>query len=246
MMMATRQVSGREPPRTGVMAVTPKMEAIARFARLQLKHPMSRVVLHALLDNPEFVERITFVNNRDFLSNTMIVSELGSDRIGFELELGACQREEVTIVNGHLVRQVHRTSSVRVHDPVEALARLSQFQSRLYVTFCFAGDPPAWYEAVVEPNPALPLPAETKETMDQVLDEIVQEQIDLALLAILLRDEIDQALARGDRETFAARVPLYREIVHRCLWELLGSARRPAGTGKPSTGGRNLPAASEL
>lgn len=202
------------------MAVTPKMEAIARFARLPLKQPMSKVVLQALLDNPAFVERITFVANREFLSNTMTVSELGSDGVGFELELGACQREEVSIVNGHLVRQMHRTSSVRVHDPVEALARLSRFQSRLYVTFCFAGDPPAWYQAVVEPNPALPPRSETKENLEQVLDEIVREQIDLALLAILLRDEIEDALARGDREAFATRVPLYREVVNRCLWDL--------------------------
>ncbi|HEY8496509.1 MAG TPA: YpiB family protein [Limnochordales bacterium] len=202
------------------MAVTPKLEAIARFSRLQLKQPLSRVVLNALLDNPEFVERITFVANRDFLSNTMVVSELGSDAVGFELELGACQREEVSIVNGHLVRQVHRTSSVRLHDPVEALTRLSHFQSRLYVTFCFAGDPPPWYAAVVEPNPALPPDAETKESLEQVLDEIVREQIDLALLAVVLRDEIEQALAKGDRATFAARVPLYREVVNRCLWDL--------------------------
>jgi len=202
------------------MAVTPKMEAIARFARLPLKQPMSKVVLQALLDNPAFVERITFVANREFLSNTMTVSELGSDGVGFELELGACQREEVSIVNGHLVRQMHRTSSVRVHDPVEALARLSRFQSRLYVTFCFAGDPPAWYQAVVEPNPALLSRSETKENLEQVLDEIVREQIDLALLAILLRDEIEDALARGDREAFATRVPLYREVVNRCLWDL--------------------------
>lgn len=220
MMMAIRTLPGWEPPLTGVMAVTPKMEAIARFARLQLKDPMSKVVLQALLDNPALVERITFVASRDFLSNTMTVSELGSDGVGFELELGACQREEVTIVNGHLVRQVHRTSTVRLRDPLEALAKLSQFQSRLYVTFCFAGEPPAWYQAVVEPNPALPLHAETKESVDQVLDEIVREQIDLALLAILLRDEIDQALAQRDRDTFCARVPLYREVVNRCLWEL--------------------------
>ncbi|OUM98229.1 MAG: hypothetical protein BAA04_07115 [Firmicutes bacterium ZCTH02-B6] len=202
------------------MAVTPKLEAIARFSRLQLKQPLSRVVLNALLDNPEFVERITFVNNRDFLSNTMVVSEHGSEGVGFELELGACQREEVSIVNGHLVRHVHRTSSARVHDPLEALARLSQFQSRLYVTFCFAGEPPPWYVAVVEPNPALPPDAETKESLEQVFDEIVREQIDLALLAIVLRDEIEQALMKGDRATFAARVPVYREIVARCLWDL--------------------------
>ncbi len=212
--------AGLDPEQTGVMAMTPKLEAIARFAELPLKQPMSKLVLNALLDNPAFVDRITFVASREFLPNTMVVSEEGSDGIGFELELGACQREEVTIVNGRLVRHTHRTSTVRLHDPVEALTRLGQVQTRLYVTFCFVGSPPPWYVAVVEPNPALAPEAGTKESLEQVLDEIVREQIDLAVLAILLRDEIDQALADGDRRTFAARAPVYRELVNRCLWDL--------------------------
>ncbi|MBO8141966.1 MAG: YpiB family protein [Firmicutes bacterium] len=219
MMVSNRRLRDEDPQLAGVMAVTSKMEAIARFARLPLKVPVSKVILQALLDDPEFVNRITFVANREFLANTMVVSEQGSDRVGFELELGACQREEVSIVNGRLVRQVHRSSSLRLHDPLEALQALREFRSRLYVMFCFAGEPPAWYRAVVEPNPALAPQSEAKESVDQLLDEIIREQIDLALLAIVLHEEIDQALARRDEAAFSRRVALYREVVNRCLWE---------------------------
>lgn len=202
------------------MAMTPKMEAIARFARLKLKQPLSKIVLQSILERPHFIERVTFVQDREFLANTLLISEYGSDRIGFELELGARQREEVSIVNGHLVRHIHRTSSMRVHDPAAALAPLADFKERLYVMFCFAGEPPAWYLDVVEPNPALSPPSDGKETVAQLLDDIVAQQIDLALLAILLRDEIDHALARRDRDTFLEKAKLYRAVVERCLWQL--------------------------
>lgn len=200
--------------------MTPKMEAIARFLRLRLKQPLSKIVLQTMLERPAFVERITFVDEREFLPNTMIVSEYGSDRIGFELELGARQREQVSIVNGHLVRQIHRTSSVRIHDPAAALRALDELKGRLYVTFCFAQAVPKWYTEVVEPNPALPPPIEGKQSLAELLDDIVSQQVDLALLAILLRDEIEQALDRGDRATFKEKARLYRAVVSRCLWEL--------------------------
>lgn len=200
--------------------MTPKMEAIARFARLRLKQPLSKIVLQAILEKPSFIERLTFVEDREFLANTLLISEHGSDRVGFELELGARQLEQVNIVNGHLVRQVHRTSSVRIHDPAAALGALAEFKGRLYVSFCFANDPPPWYVNVIEPNPALPPPPDGKETLAHLLDDIVRQQIDLALLAILLRNEIDQALDRRDRQAFAERAKVYRAVVSRCLWQL--------------------------
>src|SRR5690625_5295925 len=184
----------------GMMAMTPKMEAIARFARLELKHPMSKVVLQSILEQPEFVERVTFVESREFLADTLLISERGSDGPGFELELGVRPREEVTMVNGNLVRQVRRTSSVNIHDPVEAVAALHDFKGRLYVTFCFAGRSPAWYDAVIEPNPAVVSRTLSKESIDQLFDDIVGHQIDMVLLAISLREEIDDAL-RSEEHT---------------------------------------------
>lgn len=202
------------------MAVTRKTEAIARFLRLRLKQPLSKIVLQTILERPAFVEKVTFVEEREFLPNTLIVSEFGSDRIGFELELGARQREQVSIVNGHLVRQVHRTSSMRIHDPAAALRALDELKGRLYILLCFADAPPAWYAQAVEPHPALPPPPEGKQSLADLLDDIVRQQIDLALLAILLRDEIEQALARRDRTAFAEKARVYRAVVNRCLWEL--------------------------
>ncbi|MFS8523439.1 MAG: IDEAL domain-containing protein [Limnochordales bacterium] len=202
------------------MAMTPKMEAIARFARMQLKHPMSKVVLHALLESPDRVERLTFVDTRDFLADTLVIAERGSDGPGFELELGATQREEVTIVNGNLVRHVRRTSSVNIQDPVEALAALRDFKGRLYVMFCFAGPPPVWYEAVVEPNPAVVSQTLSKESITELFDDIVRHQVDLLVLAVTLRQDIDDALARRDRAAFEKLAPVYREVVNRCvLWD---------------------------
>lgn len=195
------------------------MEAMARFSRLQLKQPRSVLVLRALLTEPQLAHRITFVADRDFLDNTLLISEHGSDSPGFELELGARQREEVSIVNGHLVREVRRTSWLRTDEPTEALRPLRRFKGRLYVTFCFATSPPAWYESVLEPHPALPPRIDPPNTTPDVLQHIVREQIDLALLAILIGAEIDDALARGDRSAFARHVPVYREIVNRCLWQ---------------------------
>jgi len=196
--------------------MTPKMEAIARFSRRALKHPRSKVVLQTFLEQPGWEERLTFVDSRDFLADTLVIAEQGSDGPGFELELGASQREEVTIVNGHLVREVRRISSVTVHDPVEALAALRHFKGRLYVMFTFAGPVPAWYEAVVEPNPAVTSHALEREHVSRLFDEFVAQQIDLLLLAVSLRQEIDDALQRRDRATFARLAPIYREVVSRC------------------------------
>ncbi|HEX6971595.1 MAG TPA: hypothetical protein VF234_05210, partial [Limnochordia bacterium] len=155
--------------------------------------------------------------------NTMLVSELGSPRAGFELELGVRQREEVTIVNGQLVRQTRRDRTLCVTEPLEAIGYLRDFKGKLYVLFAFASSIPPWYEAVCEQNPALPVRTEAKESakrsIERMMEEITREQIDLAIHAILLRDRIEQALLRRDRDDFQASVPLYREILQRCLWE---------------------------
>ena len=100
--------------------------------------------------------------------------------------MGARQREEVNIVNGNFVRQVRRTSSVNIQDPAEALEAFREFKGRLVRHFCFAGPTPAWYEAVVEPNPAVVSQTLSKESIDQLFDDIVSHQIDMLLLAVSL------------------------------------------------------------
>lgn len=197
-----------------------KQEAIYRFSKATLKHPMSKYLLQFLLEETDLVERITFVSNREFLPNTMLISEAGASDVGFELELGAHQREEVSIVNGQLVRQTRRSSSLCINEPMDALRPLKEFRGRLYVMFAFAGETPDWYQAVAEPNPALPLKAEARQTIEDTMDEILREQIDLALLAILLRNEVDCALATRDRDAFFRWVRLYKEVLQRLLWDL--------------------------
>src|SRR5690606_10166469 len=179
-----------------------KAEASLQFSRARLKHPMSKYLLQFLAESKDLLSRITFVQSREFLPNTMLVSELGSPRVGFELELGAYQREEVSIVNGRLVRHTRRDCSLVITDPLEAIKPLQQFRGRLYVVFSFAGPTPAWYEEIVEPNPALPMRPDAKESIEAMIEEIVREQVDLVLLAVSLRQEIEEALAARDRERF--------------------------------------------
>lgn len=197
-----------------------KAEALLQFSRAPLKHPMSKYLLQFLAENKELLPRLTFVQSREFLPNTMLISELGSPRVGFELELGAHQREEVSIVNGRLVRHTRRDCSLCINEPMEAIKPLQQFRGRLYVVFSFAGPTPAWYEKIVEPNPALPMRPDAKESIEAMIEEIVREQVDLVLLTISLREQIDAALAARDRETFERIAPLYLEVSRRCLWDL--------------------------
>lgn len=194
-------------------------EALLHFSRAPLKHPMSKFLLRFLAERHDLATRITFVQSREFLTNTMLISELGSPRIGFELELGAHQKEEVSIVNGRLVRQTHRDRSLCINEPMDAIEPLKKFKGRLYVVFSFAGPTPAWYEKIVEPNPALPMRSDAQESIETMIAEIVREQVDLALLAILMKERLDEALKERDKDSFEHTAPLYREITHRCLWE---------------------------
>lgn len=196
-----------------------KAEAILQFTRYPLKHPMSRQVLEFLVSQPALLQRITFVHNREYLPNTLLISEMGSRRVGFELELGARRLEEVSIVNGQLVKHTRRDRALCINEPAEALQALREFKGRLYVVFAFAGKSPAWYDAVVEPNPNMPVQPDAQASIDTMLGEIIKEQIELALYAIMLRDRIEKALVARDRALFAETVPIYREIVQRCLWD---------------------------
>jgi uncharacterized protein YpiB (UPF0302 family) len=206
--------------RFGVITVEGKRRAIRKFCQMPLKHPMSRFLLQSMLENESLLEKIVFVNNRALLPNTMLVSEMGSSHAGFELELGARQYEEVSIINGRLVRHVKRTRRLQVNEPVQALEALSDFSGRLYVMFSFAGKIPDWYLEVVEPNPAEPCDSdEDSSDLELVLKEITSEQMDLAIWCILLRHEVERALASKDKEAFLKAARLLNKLEERCLWE---------------------------
>jgi len=199
--------------------VNAKREVLIRFSSLPLKDPRSRAVLRLLQDD-SFLSRLSFVTNRDLLPNTLLIAEVGSDAIPFELELGAVQREEVSLVNGHLVRHVHKTRTLCIHEPTRAIRPLQLFQGRLYVMLAFAQETPAWYRLVAEPNPALPVTGEARQSIDSVLRQIVRDQLDLALHAILSRHEVEEALRERNRERFARAARLYNQLRERCLIEV--------------------------
>jgi len=101
---------------------------------------------------------------------------------------------------------------------MEAIAPLRTFRSELYVTFAFCGPMPAWYLDVLESSPSLP--ESSVANVNAVLREIVREQLDLAVQAILTKAAIDQALAERDPDSFRRNSRIYREIMSRCLWQL--------------------------
>ncbi|WP_324717051.1 YpiB family protein [Carboxydochorda subterranea] len=197
-----------------------KREVIDHFSQLRLKNPSSLRFLRHLAETPELLERVSFVLERDFLPNTLVVAEEGSALAGFELQLGAHQREEVSIVNGHLVRQLHRGCAMLVRDPLEAIDALQHLRGRLYVMLAFAGEIPAWYRAVAEPNPAMPVRTDQRRRLEAALQDIVRDQVDMVLLAISLRQQIEEQLEAKDRDAFARTAPLYNAVRQHCLWDL--------------------------
>ncbi len=198
--------------------VDAKQRAILEFSQMLLKDPSSKVFLHRLMNNQELMEKLVFVVNKTMLANTLLVSELGSSRISFQLELGARRQEEVSLVNGRLVRHVKRTRRMCLNDPMEAWDALDNFEGKLYTQFCFAGEVPEWYLAIVEPNPALPIEAEPA-TEGEENNDIFREQLDLAIWIILLRQEIDEALAERQPRRFYQAARVYNQLRERCLWE---------------------------
>ena len=195
-----------------------KQRAILEFSQLLLKNPSSKVFLHRLMHNEELMEKLVFVEDKTMLANTLLASELGSSRMSFQLELGARRQEEVSLVNGRLVRHVKRTRRMCLNDPMEAWAALENFDGKLYTQFCFAGETPEWYSQIVEPSPAGPSEVETPVEEEETSD-IFREQLDLAIWIILLREEIDEALAKRQPQRFQKVVKIYNRLRERCLWE---------------------------
>ena len=195
-----------------------KQRAILKFSQLLLKDPSSKVFLHRLMHNQALMDRVVFVEHKTMLTNTLLVSELGSEQAGFQLELGARRQEEVSLVNGRLVRHVKRTRRICLSDPLEAWDALENVAGKLYIQFCFAGEMPQWYLDVMEPNPAQVKTNDTSAT-DEDISGIIREQLDLAIWIILLKAEIDEALAKGDPHRFYKAAKVYNRLRERCLWD---------------------------
>ncbi len=173
---------------------------------------MSKYLLDYMLEDRELLNRVKMVTTRAFLPDTMMVAQAGAEGPSFELELGAVEREEVSLVNGRLVKQTRKNRTIWVHDPVQAVEVLRKFDGILHVEFKFVDVVPDWYQEAVEA-------AYVEGQIQSDFAELVREQIDLLIFGILLKEEIDQALQQGDQETFQEKVRQYKQVCDSCLWE---------------------------
>ena len=187
-------------------------DAIRRFSKTPLKHRMSKYLLEYLLENTELLHKIRIVNTRAYLPDTMMIAQAGVEGPPFELELGAVERDEVSMVNGLLVKQKRKNRAIWINDPVQAVEVLRKFTGILYVEFRFAGEIPDWYRQIV---------AEFKAecVMESEVTQLIREQVELLLSGIILKNEIDRALQQGDQQLFQIKVQQYKQICERCLWE---------------------------
>ena len=100
-------------------------DAIRRFSKTPLKHRMSKYLLEYLLENTELLNKIRIVNTRAYLPDTMMIAQAGVEGLPFELELGAVERDEVSIINGRLVKQKRKNRAIWITDPVQAVEVLA-------------------------------------------------------------------------------------------------------------------------
>lgn len=191
-----------------------KEYALRRFCEVPLKHALSKGLLEKICAHPALLTKLVFVRTRDFLSNTMVVSQAGTSEIGFELQLGS-DSEHLTLVNGDLHRERQKTREIPIQDPLKAWDILQDFPEILHVQLVFKADTPDWYEEIAVPNEAIPPPAP-----GVGYGAFVREQVDLILWAITLRGQIDQALQARDEKSFKESVQLYKEVCHSCFWRL--------------------------
>ncbi len=190
-----------------------KEYALRRFCESPLKHEGCRELLEKICAAPSQLQRLVFVTTREYLPNTMVVSQLGSPGVPFELSLGS-ESEQLMLVNGGLLRKTQKTRDVCLTDPAQAWEALQSYWGLVHVQLVFQGDTPDWYQEIAVPNEAIPA--------DQVpgFASFIREQIDLLLWGITLKARIDEALRRRDREQFHEAVRLYKEVVQSCFWEL--------------------------
>ena len=186
---------------------------LRRFCESPLKHGDSRELLERICAQPALLKRLVFVTNRDFLPNTMVISQSGSAGTAFELSLGS-ESEHLLLVNGGLLHQTQRTREVCITEPLQAWEVLQEFSGLLHVQLVFQGDTPDWYEEVAVPNEAVP------PTLAAGFASFIREQVDLVLWAITLKARIDEALEKRDEKLFYEAVRLYKEVLQSCFWKL--------------------------
>ncbi|MGI6148827.1 MAG: hypothetical protein GX195_12145 [Firmicutes bacterium] len=188
---------------------------VRQFSKTPLKHCMSRYLLEKILEDGDLLERLVFVLDRSNLPNTMYIAQAGVEGNGFELELGAVETEHITIVNDRLVKEKRKHRKMWIRDPVEAAAVLAGFKGMLHVQFAFAGPIPSWYhERTVTPE------HKPERPFVPGFAAFVRDQIDLALLGITLKHEIDEALKARNEELFREKAALYKQVCRSCFWRL--------------------------
>ena len=58
-----------------------KEYALRRFCEVPLKHELSKCLLEKICLHPPLLEKLVFVTVRDFLPNTMVVSQIGQMKL---------------------------------------------------------------------------------------------------------------------------------------------------------------------
>ena len=84
--------------------------ALRRFCEFPLKHEGCRELLEKICSAPDQLKKLVFVTTRDYLPNTMVVSQRGSAGVPFELSLGS-QSEQLILVSGGLLGQLCRATA---------------------------------------------------------------------------------------------------------------------------------------
>ena len=116
-------------------------------------------------------------------------------------------------MNDRLVKEKRKNRKIWTCDPVERQKCLHTLKAR-FVQFAFVGEVPSWYQGqVVAPAPRTP-------PLMPGFAAFIRDQIDLALLGITLRHEIDEALKARNEELFREKVALYKQVCRSCFWRL--------------------------
>ncbi|NLL49382.1 MAG: hypothetical protein GX249_12485 [Firmicutes bacterium] len=191
-----------------------KEYALRRFCEVPLKHERSKELLEKICGSPALLKKLVFVTTREYLSNTMLISQVGTTEAGFELQLGY-EAEYLTLANGNLKKEKQQIREAPIQDPLKAWDVLQDFIGILHVQLVFKEDTPDWYGEIAVPNEAIP-PASLRPGWAA----FIREQVDLILWAIALKEQIDEALRVRDEKLFRESLRLYNEVCQSCFWQL--------------------------
>ena len=192
-----------------------KEYALKRFCEAPLEHKFSKFLLEKLLQNSDLMERLVFVATRDYFPNTMLVAQAGASEKGFVLELGTLESEQITLVNGRLLKEKKTNREARIEDPLEAWQVLQDFRGTLHVQLVFKDETPDWYEELMLPSEAV-----SKNVLVPGFAAFIREEIDLVLWGVILKDQIEQALETKDETLFRKSARLYKQVCQSCFWKL--------------------------